>query len=163
MLFDVARRAGRHGVEVDLCGCDVSAVALDRARARAEGLKATRFMVLDVLREEMPGPYDVVCSSLFLHHLSREEAVALLRAMASASGRLLLVQDLRRSRLGYVFAWLGLRVLTTSDVARFDGPVSVRAAYTLEEARGLAADAGLEGAAVRGCWPQRFAIRWAKP
>ncbi|MSR20227.1 MAG: methyltransferase domain-containing protein [Gemmatimonadetes bacterium] len=163
VLLDVARRASRHGVEVDLCGCDVSAVALDRARARAEGLKTTRFLAVDVLREEILGPYDVVCSSLFLHHLSRADAMVLLRAMARASRRVLLVQDLRRSRLGYAFAWIGLHVLTTSDVARFDGPVSVRAAYTLAEARTLAADAGLEGAVIRARWPQRFTIRWARP
>jgi 2-polyprenyl-3-methyl-5-hydroxy-6-metoxy-1,4-benzoquinol methylase len=162
VLLDVAHRARRHGVEVDLWGCDLSEVALERARARADGA-TTRFLALDVVREELPGRYDVVCSSLFLHHLARAEAVTLLRAMARASQSVVLVQDLRRSRLGYAFAWLGLHLLTTSDVARFDGPVSVRAAYTLEEARALAADAGLEGAVVRACWPERFTIRWARP
>ncbi len=165
VLLDVARRARRHGVDVDLCGCDSSEVALERARVRAvaDGLSTTRFLSVDVLREEIPGPHDVVCSSLFLHHLSRAEAVSLLRAMALVSQRVLLVQDLRRSRLGYAFAWIGLHVLTTSDVARFDGPVSVRAAYTLKEARALAADAGLEGAVVGACWPERLTIRWARP
>ena len=165
VLLDVARRARRHGVGVDLCGCDVSEVALERARSRAVayGLATARFLAGDVLRDELPGRHDLVCSSLFLHHLSRADAVALLRAMAQVSQHALLVQDLRRSRLGYAFAWIGLHVLTTSDVARFDGPVSVRAAYTLDEARALAADAGLEGAVVRPCWPERFTIRWARP
>ncbi len=163
VLLDVARRAARHGVEVLLCGCDLSEVALERARVRAEGLSTIRFLAVDVLRDDLPDSHDIVCSSLFLHHLSRAEAVTLLRAMASGSPRVLLVQDLRRSRLGYALAWMGLHVLTTSDVARFDGPVSVQAAYTLEEARTLAADAGLEGAVVRRCWPERFTIRWARP
>jgi len=162
VLLDVARRARRHGVQVELCGCDLSEVALERARARAEGT-STRFLARDVVREELPGPYDVVCSSLFLHHLSRAEAAAVLRAMARASQSVLLVQDLRRSRLGYALAWIGLHVLTTSDVARFDGPLSVQAAYTLEEARALVGEAGLDGAEVRACWPERFTIRWARP
>jgi SAM-dependent methyltransferase len=162
-LLDVARRAARHGVDVELIGCDLSEVALERAKARADGLTTARFLTVDVLRDELPGPCDVACSSLFLHHLTRTETVALLRAMAHVTRHVLLVQDLRRSRLGYAFAWIGLHALTTSDVARFDGPVSVRAAYTLEEARALVADAGLEGAVVHACWPERFTIRWARP
>jgi hypothetical protein len=82
--------------------------------------------------------------------------------MARAAERLLLVQDLRRTRLGYILAWATLRVLTTSDVARTDGPTSVRAAFTVAEARRLTERAGLEGAEVSRCWPERFTIRWAR-
>jgi hypothetical protein len=82
--------------------------------------------------------------------------------MAEACRKVLLVQDLRRTRLGYLFAWVGLHLLTRSDVARSDGLVSVAAALTLSEAARLAAEAGLEGATVRPCWPQRYALRWAR-
>lgn len=163
VLLDLAARARRHGVEVELEGCDVSALALERARVRVGKATAARFTAVDVLRHGVPGRHDVVCSSLFLHHLDRAESVTLLRAMAQATERVLLVQDLQRTRLGYVFAWVGLRLLTTSEVARNDGPISVQAAYTLEEARGLAAEAGLDGAEVRPCWPERFTIRWVRP
>jgi 2-polyprenyl-3-methyl-5-hydroxy-6-metoxy-1,4-benzoquinol methylase len=162
VLLDLGRRARRGGVDVDLTGCDISAVALDRARTRAGEHGSFTFTAVDVLRAGVPGRHDVVCSSLFLHHLDRADAVALLRTMALATERVLLVQDLQRTRLGYVLAWVGLRLLTTSDVARADGPISVRAAYTMEEARGLAADAGLEGARVRPCWPERFTMRWVR-
>ncbi len=162
VLLDLGARARRHDVDVELAGCDVSAVALERARVRAGKGPAVRFTSVDVLRHGVPGRHDVVCSSLFLHHLDREEGVTLLKAMAHAAERVLLVQDLRRTRFGYVLAWVGLRVLTTSDVARTDGPISVRAAYTLDEARELAADAGLDGAEVRPCWPERFVIRWVR-
>src|SRR5688500_5345469 len=44
VLLEVGRRARRHGIEVDLCGCDLSAVALERARARAGPESVARFM-----------------------------------------------------------------------------------------------------------------------
>jgi hypothetical protein len=83
--------------------------------------------------------------------------------MADATAHKVLVQDLRRTRLGEALAWTTLRVVTTSSVARSDGPTSVRAAFTLAEAADLCRDAGLVDASVRRCWPQRFTIRWRRP
>lgn len=162
VLGVVARRARRQGADVDLTGCDVSPVALAYGRARHAEEPHLRFLRADVLADGLPGRHDLVCCALFLHHLERADAVSLLRKMADATDRVLLVQDLRRSRSGYVLAWGALRLLTTSDVARTDGPISVRAAFTPAEARALAAEAGLVGAEVRECWPQRFTLRWTR-
>jgi 2-polyprenyl-3-methyl-5-hydroxy-6-metoxy-1,4-benzoquinol methylase len=173
VLMDLEGRALRGGVAVELTGCDMSATALARARASADALAAhrreghgpvaaLRFERRDVLSAPLPTESDVVLCSLFLHHLSNEDAVALLRAMARACQSVVLVQDLRRTRRGYALAWIGLHTLTRSPVARQDGMASVRAAYTLAEARELAEAAGLSGAEVRPCWPQRFTLRWAR-
>jgi SAM-dependent methyltransferase len=163
VLVDLGRRARRHGVDVVLTGCDLSPVALARGRSRADGASvAVRFVEADVIRDELPGTHHVTTSSLFLHHLDEPDAAGLLRRMARAAERRLLVQDLRRTRLGYILAWASLRALTTSDVARTDGPISVRAAFTVDEARSLTRSAGLDGAEVTRCWPERFAIRWAR-
>ena len=102
-----------------------------------------------------------MCSSLFHHHLSHVQAVELLRDMAQA-GRAVLVQDLLRGRVGYVLAWSGLRLLSRSDVARVDGPRSVRAAFSLPETRAMAEEAGLLGAVIQRIWPERFMLRWRK-
>ena len=162
VLQELARRSTRHAIAVELHGCDLSPVALGRAAKTGRGTPALQWHRLDALRDPLPGGCHVVCSSLLLHHLERELAVALLEAMAAATGRVLLVQDLRRTRLGYLFAWLGLMALTRSDVARSDGLVSVRAAFSMSEAGALCRAAGLEGAEVRACWPQRFTLRWVR-
>ncbi|MDX1494528.1 MAG: methyltransferase domain-containing protein [Longimicrobiales bacterium] len=177
----VAARVGRAGMGVQVDGCDVSPRALDDARKRWEGAMPSqagalqgadaseavgpttcgpRFFRVDALRHPLPEGYDLVTSSLFLHHLERGEAVALLRRMADACRRRLLVQDLRRTRLGYVLAWLGLHTLTRSDVARTDGLRSVEAAFTRDEVVELCHEAGLTGAVVSSGWPQRWIVRW---
>ena len=160
---DVARRARSAGVSLVVHGCDSSTVALEHARSEAKrwGVAAD-FFARDVVAEGLPGGYDLVCSSLFHHHLSREDAVGLLRDMADA-GRSVLVQDLLRGPLGYVLAWFGLRLLSRSEVAHVDGPRSVRAAFTLPEVRAMAAEAGCEGAVVRRGWPERFVLAWRAP
>ena len=163
VMVDVASRAHRAGVPLAVHGCDSSPVALEHARREAErrGVEAD-FFDRDVLAEGLPGGYDLVCSSLFHHHLAREDAVGLLRGMAEAGHRVL-VQDLLRGTLGYVLAWSGLRLLSRSDVAHVDGPRSVRAAFTLSEVRTMAAEAGYVGAVVQRGWPERFILRWRRP
>ncbi len=94
---------------------------------------AIRFSVLDVLNDPIPEGYDVVTCSLFLHHLDEAGAVALLSKMANAAGRLVLVNDLVRGRIGYVLAWVGCHLLSRSPIVRHDGPVSVAGAYTIPE------------------------------
>jgi 2-polyprenyl-3-methyl-5-hydroxy-6-metoxy-1,4-benzoquinol methylase len=159
VLRDVARRMGRAGIEVELHGCDVSAVALEHARRRSAASPMISFERRDVLDAPLPGGFDLVTCSLFLHHLEDGDAARLLGAMAEA-GRALLLQDLRRTRAGHALAWIGLHTLTRSDVARVDGLRSVRAAFTLAEARRLCDRAGLEGAAVSASWPQRLEVFW---
>ena len=51
---------------------------------------------------------------------------------------------------------------TRSDVARVDGPRSVRAAFTLREARAMAEEAELVGALVHRAWPERFILKWRR-
>ena len=163
VIVSVARRARSAGVPLEAHGCDVSPVALDYARGEAERWSvSTAFTVRDVLADGLPGGYDLVCSSLFHHHLSRTEAVTLLRGMAGA-GHWVLVQDLLRGTMGYLLAWAALRVLSKSEVARVDGLRSVRAAFSLPEVRAMAVEAGLGGAVIHRGWPQRFVLKWRGP
>jgi 2-polyprenyl-3-methyl-5-hydroxy-6-metoxy-1,4-benzoquinol methylase len=157
------RRARRAGINLDIHAADVSLTALDYAhsRAQAEGAKI-EFFRIDALADDWPAGFDVVTSSLFLHHLADEQALVFLQKMRQAAGQMALVNDLARSRLGYVAAWLGTRVLTASDVVHIDGPRSVAAAFTLAEVRGLAERAGWTGASLARRWPWRFLLEWRR-
>ncbi|OYV88703.1 MAG: hypothetical protein B7Z73_07975, partial [Planctomycetia bacterium 21-64-5] len=160
----LALEARRAGVTVEIDGCDISPVAVTLAQAQAcgAGLTQLRFFKHDVVRDELPGDYDVVTCSLFLHHLDEADAVRVMRKMAVSAQRLVLIDDLRRSPLGYALAWTGCRMLTRSPVAQTDGPRSVRAAFTLDEVARLADQAGLGGFRLSRHWPQRFLLSWSK-
>jgi len=155
----LARRAARGGTPLEVHGCDTSQLALERARelARRRGA-AVHFFHADA-GEALPGGYDAVYCSLFLHHLEDEAAVRLLAALRRATRRVL-VSDLVRSPTGYLLAAIGCKLLTRSPVVHNDGALSVAAAFTLAEARGLAERAGLSGATLTRHWPQRFLLEW---
>jgi SAM-dependent methyltransferase len=155
----LARLSARDGARVELHACDISETAIAAAEARAPNVQFFRH---DVLREPLPGGFDAVTCSLFLHHLSEAEAEALLRAMAGA-GRFVVVNDLARGRFNLCAVWLACRVLSRSPVVHFDGPVSVRQAFTVPEAQALAERAGLCGASVVSKFPCRWLLEWEKP
>ena len=159
----LAERARREGLAVQVDGCDLSpqavAIATRSAEQRALG---TTFFQADALNDPLPEDYDVILCSLFLHHLEEDQAVDLLQRMGRASRCLVLVNDLIRSPLGYGLAWAGCRLLSRSPIVHFDGPVSVQGAFQLQEVRTLAARAGLEGAALRRSWPERYLLSWRR-
>jgi 2-polyprenyl-3-methyl-5-hydroxy-6-metoxy-1,4-benzoquinol methylase len=158
------QRAQRAGVPLVIDGCDVSPTACDYARRRAASAGVdVRFLALDVLREPLPDDYDVLTSSLFLHHLDEDEAIQVLRAMGQAARQMVLVNDLLRSQTGYLLAWSGTRILSRSWVAHIDGPRSVEGAFTCSEALVLAEQAGLRGTTVAQRWPCRFLLSWRRP
>lgn len=157
-------RAQRAGIRLIVNGCDRSSIAIAHARHRAAQQRAdVRFFQLDALTDEVPRGYDVVTCSLFLHHLKDEDAVRLLQTMAGAAGRLAVVSDLVRSRTGLMLAYVGTRLLTTSAVVHADGPQSVRAAYTIDEARQLTMQAGMHNAGIVQYWPCRYLLVWKRP
>jgi 2-polyprenyl-3-methyl-5-hydroxy-6-metoxy-1,4-benzoquinol methylase len=158
------RKARREGLDLQIEGCDVSPVAVEHARAAVARSGAdVRFFVHDALRDSPPAGYDAAVSSLFLHHLSEEDAVAFLRRLAETAGRLVLVNDLARGWAGYALAYVGTRLLSASPVVHTDGPRSVESAFTSSEALGLAGRAGLRGAAVERRWPCRYLLTWRRP
>jgi 2-polyprenyl-3-methyl-5-hydroxy-6-metoxy-1,4-benzoquinol methylase len=160
----LARRAERQGLKIHVEGCDRSPCAIEFAARRARQDRCdARFFTCDVLAGPLPDNYDIITCSLFLHHLGDDEAVSLLGRMARAATRLVLVDDLMRSRAGYLLAWVGCRVLSRSKVVRSDGPASVAAAFSLEETWALARRAGLERATITRHWPQRFLLTWRRP
>jgi 2-polyprenyl-3-methyl-5-hydroxy-6-metoxy-1,4-benzoquinol methylase len=147
-----------------IAGCDRNPVAVETARRRAAEAGADlEFFRLDLFAEPLPVDYDAITCSLFLHHLHEPQAVDLLRRLAGAAGRLVLINDLARGLLGYTLAYLGARVLTRSPVVHTDAPQSVRAAFTPNEAVALAWQAGMTGATVERRWPCRFLLAWVKP
>ena len=159
-LWHRARRANVH-LRIDGCDRNLRAVAFAAQRA-ARAQAEVRFFQWDALADETPPGYDVLISSLFLHHLDNEQGVRLLKHMTQAAGRMMLVNDLVRSAMGLALAYVGTRLLSTSDVVHTDGPRSVQAAYTIDEVHTLSRRAWLDGYTVTRRWPCRFLLTWRR-
>lgn len=159
-VIDLACRARKAGLDVEVSGCDLSPVAIEIAESNAKQRNVSvEFFEADAL-SPLPAGFDVICCSLFLHHLDEEDVVRLLMSMKNTAGKMVLVSDLIRSRIGYVLCWAGIRLLTRSRICHVDGPLSVEGAFTVKEITTLTEQAGLRGTVLTRHWPERFLISW---
>jgi ubiquinone/menaquinone biosynthesis C-methylase UbiE len=158
-----ARRGSRHARILDVGSGDsrlasylqgelsrrnrrVEFVALDRRLSHLRNGNPSAGKLSRVVADVMNFPFpeksfEVVMCNLFLHHFSGDEAVELLRRFAGMASEAVLINDLDRHRLPYVFiriAWPFAR----SRITRHDGAASVRQAYTQDELAALAGRAG---------------------
>lgn len=164
VLRQLWQRARRCGCDLRLHGCDFSSRALDICRAACEQRDIPiNLHQVDVLQQPLPGPVDVVINSLFLHHFSDDQIVPLIKQMADRASRLMLIEDLLRSRLSYYIVWLGVRLLTRCRVVHIDGPLSVKAAFSQQEMRNFLNRAELTTASLQKHWPERMLIHWQAP
>jgi hypothetical protein len=115
---------------------------------------------LDVLRADFPRA-DVVMCSLFLHHLTDDQVATVLRKMAAAASRLVLVSDLRRGPWGTALSTIIPRLVTRSRVVHVDAPRSARAALAIDEVRAMTREIARHGVwSVEPAFPARMLIRW---
>ena len=153
------------GRTVALYGWDFSETATQTSNAahrRQSGESTIEFITQNAFAtlQDNAQTFDVVYCSLFLHHFSDAQAVQLIELMALRTRGVLIVDDLCRSTLGYWLAKFGCQVLSRSPVVHFDGPQSVRAAFTAEEAAAMSKAAHLDHASLTMHWPQRFQLLW---
>jgi SAM-dependent methyltransferase len=139
-----ARLAQRLGGELSRRGIQAQFVALDRriTHLRNGQSKSLPAVAADVFRLPFAeNSFDVVMCNLFLHHFSGKNAVDLLKRLMEVARDAVIINDLERSLLPYMFIRAAFP-FARSRITRFDGPASVRQAYTRDEMLDLARSAG---------------------
>ena len=155
-------------ISIRCVGWDISPFAIQSAKelALSYGLSEdqVRFEVVDALGQIDPTPQaDIVINSLFMHHFEESAVVSLLSRSAQLARVAVVADDLNRTQLGWFLAKTGCWLLSRSPVVHFDGPQSVRAAFTCTEIASIAKRAGLVDARLKKHWPERYALVWRRP
>lgn len=145
----VARWAERRGFEVEITASDYVEDVLALARQAVGDHPAIRIARHDARQLPLAADsFDIVLCSLSLHHFPADEAVMILQEMDRVGRYGFILNDLRRSRLGYVAAWIASRVTTRNCLTRNDAPLSVKRAFTPEELHQLLLQAGIDHATI---------------
>ncbi len=87
------------------------------------------------------GEFDVVLTSLTLHHLEGEDLLSALREMYRVARRAVLVSELQRGPWSYHLTRICLGLISSNRLIRYDGPISVQRAFRVEELKALAESA----------------------
>jgi len=146
------------GLAASCVALDRSASALDAAATRVRGRSDIALVRGDAL--SLPyhdRTFDLVTCNLALHHFEPADAVRALAEMARV-GRDVIVNDLRRSAVGWMLACAVFPLFTRNRLTLHDGPLSVRRAYSPAEVHLFARDAGWTRAAVRTHFAARMTL-----
>ncbi len=155
-LADDARRTGR-GIEIVAVERDATTASL--AQQASRGWPEISIVRADA--RSLPfraDSFDLVIASLFLHHFDEREAAALLVRFVEIARRAVVINDLRRHYLPWVFTHLFARLTRRGEMFRHDGPISVLRGFTPDELRLLARFAGAKRVRVERRWPFRLAL-----
>jgi ubiquinone/menaquinone biosynthesis C-methylase UbiE len=155
--------AKRHDEPLEVTATDSRPEVLAAARALRPGLDRVAGLTITVADGlELPypdGSFDVVHTSLVLHHLAPGDAIVFLRELRRVGRSGIVVNDLDRSWTTFLGAWLLAHAIATSRYTRHDAPLSVRRAYTHGEMTELIREAGARPiASFRGFARHRYAI-----
>ncbi|SRR5581483_2764059 len=128
--------------ELRLDGVRLNITLLDRAATHLPKNGSYQKVVADALTLPFAdSSFDVVSSSLFLHHLSPDQVVLFARESLRVARIAFLVNDLIRHPLHLALAYAGAP-LYRSRLTRHDAPASVKQAYTPQELRALLVEGG---------------------
>lgn len=107
--------------------------------------------------------FDFVLTSLFVHHLTPDDAVIFAQEALRVSRSAVLVHDLIRHPLHLGLAYAGVPFYR-SRITRNDAPASVWQAYTADEMRGFFQQAGAADVEIRTQYLYRMGvIAWKTP
>jgi ubiquinone/menaquinone biosynthesis C-methylase UbiE len=151
------KRARATGMDLEITATDIRQEIVEIARHSVRDHPVT--VRLSRLEEEPDGGFDIVHSSLVLHHSDPTEAVSFLRECARVATRAVVVNDLDRGDHWFLLARVLATLTTTNPYTRHDAPLSVRRAYRPDEVVSLAARAGLREVARHWTFPRfRYAL-----
>jgi SAM-dependent methyltransferase len=139
LVIDYARETG---ATVTVDAIDQQSSTLEIARGLSADYPEIDFQQGDALFFGEEGQYDIVLSSLALHHFDEAAAVRMLERCRLLSRRFVLVSDLRRGVLATLGAYLLTAFIYREAMTRTDARLSVARAFSFREFGSLAERAG---------------------
>jgi 2-polyprenyl-3-methyl-5-hydroxy-6-metoxy-1,4-benzoquinol methylase len=105
---------------------------------------------------------DIIFSSLFCHHFTNEELVAMLKWQQQSSRKGFFINDLHRHWLAYYLIKYITKFFSKSYLVKNDACLSVARSFTTEEWNQLFQQAGIKQYTINWRWAFRFLVIFKK-
>lgn len=157
MLRLISKLAASENRKVSLIGIDANSNIIDFAKKHSHGFENISFEASNIFSDEFKSEqFDIVLCTLFLHHFSEEELIAIFRSLKNQAQVGIIVNDIHRHPLAYFsIKWL-TQLFSKSAMVKFDAPLSVLRAFTRKEIQQILEKAGIKNYQLRWKW----AFRW---
>jgi len=125
MLRKVADYGKKEGYYFELIGIDANEYTVNYAKKLSQNYDEISYLQQDVFSDEFEGlTYDIVLSTLFLHHFTEDKIVDLLALLLKRANLVIIVNDLHRHPIAYYLFKL-LCLVIQNPMVKEDGLISI--------------------------------------
>ena len=140
----IVQWARNHGIEARIVALEPDPVTAEEAAHQTQDCPEITVIRADGMAPPFQAAsFDFVLASQLLHHFTDDKIIVLLKTWSGLTRKAILVSDLVRDPLAYYGIRLITRLFTRNEMTRFDGPLSVKRALTIEEWRALFREAAV--------------------
>ena len=157
MLRIISKLAEQENRKVKLIGFDANAHIIEYARNHSKDFFNVSFETTNVFSEDFQNQkFDFVLATLFLHHFSETELVALFSSLKKQTRSAIIINDIHRHPFAFhSIKWL-TQLFSRSAMVRFDAPLSVLRAFKKSEWTQVMKKAAITNYRLKWKW----AFRW---
>ncbi|MEO0898260.1 MAG: methyltransferase domain-containing protein [Bacteroidota bacterium] len=159
MLVLVAKWARRNNINVELIGIDANPHIVQYAEENTADYPEISYLALDIFSEEYAQmQFDIVITSLFTHHFTKDQLVSLTHMIKEQSSYGFVNNDLHRHWLAFYSIKLLTRFFSKSEMVQYDAPLSVLRGFRRKEWREILEEAGVQSYSLKWMWAFRWQI-----
>jgi 2-polyprenyl-3-methyl-5-hydroxy-6-metoxy-1,4-benzoquinol methylase len=137
-------------------GVDANSHIVDYAKNHSKESSNISFQSVSVFSQEFKEQkFDIVLATLFMHHFTDAELVALFSSLKKQS-KFIIMNDIHRHPLAYHSIKLLTDLFSQSAMVKFDAPLSVLRAFSKNELKDILQRAGITDFSLNWKW----AFRW---
>jgi 2-polyprenyl-3-methyl-5-hydroxy-6-metoxy-1,4-benzoquinol methylase len=157
MLRIISRLAEKENRNVKLIGFDANPHIIEYARAHSKNIPCISFETTNVFSNEFQHQqFDLVLATLFMHHFSEQELIALFTCLKKQTRSAIIINDIHRHWLAYYSIKVLTQLFSRSSMVRFDAPLSVLRAFKHAELNEVLKKAQIHNYHLKWKW----AFRW---
>ncbi len=161
ILFKIVDCLRQSGLNVNAIGVDMNPLAIEYAKTKLSN-SPIEFIVADAVTALRELKYDLVCSSLFLHHLEVDSIVEIFSLIKEKASIGFVMSDLERKRFVYFLTYAVTKIISRSTIIHEDGLKSVKAAFTKSEFVKLFQQVGFDNYQINQIFPCNLLMSWQK-
>ena len=155
ILREVSRYGKLKGYEFQLIGIDANQHTIDYASALSQAYDNIEYKAIDIFSEDFKQlKYDMVLTTLFLHHFKDDELVSFLKPVLEKAKLGIVVNDLHRHKLAY-YLFKALCVTIKNKTIIEDGLTSVLRGFKRQELEAISKQLAVNYQ-IRWKWAFRF-------
>jgi len=156
MLRLIAKKAKRENRKVKLIGIDANNFVIQVAKDQSTLYDEISYQQMMIPSDQFNKlSYDIVLSTLFLHHFTDQEIISLLDLLKKKAKLGIIINDLHRNSMAYGLFYL-LSRFVPNEMVQKDGLTSILRAFKRKDLKYYSKEIGLVQSQIKWKWAFRY-------